>query len=113
MTEEQYARAQLIHDLKRLVDPDWMQMQYHDLPKLPTFDYFYVHFTDMPTQGRDQFWSTLLSDGLIEFETTIKYQKRGDWMDHFPPSIYRLTAKGRHMVDNPGDYVFAVEGKMK
>lgn len=109
MTEEQYVRAQFIHDLKRLVDPDWMQMQYRDLPH-PTPDHFWVHATDMPVSGRAEFWSAMVEEKLVEPDPAFRYEKRGDWMDYYPPFMYKLTAKGRRCLDNPGDYVYAEGG---
>jgi len=104
---EQFARAKFVHDLRVTVSPDWMQGQYHDLPTLPSPDHFWLHSTDLPLEDTG-FWKRLLSEQLIEFVPEIQYQKRGDWMDSFPPSVYRLTAKGRCVLDNPSEYVYAV-----
>lgn len=106
MNPEQFARVQVVHELRKIISPDWMQMQYRDMP-LPTPDHFWLHQTDMPLSARGELFSIWTGDKLIEFVPEIQYQRRGDWMDHFPPVCYRLTAKGRHVLDNPQEYVYA------
>jgi hypothetical protein len=108
MNPEQWARVKFVHDLRVTVSPDWMQGQYRDLPVLPMPDHFWLHSTDLPIDDT-RFWERVIAEGLIEEAPEIRYQPRGDWMDHFPPRCYRLTAKGRHVLDNPHEYVYAVE----
>lgn len=109
MTEEQLARAKLVHDLRRMIDPEWTQSQYQDMP-LPAPNYFWLHFTDLP-YDRPDLCERLIEQGFIEPAPSVKYQPRGDYMDHFPPFCYRLTAKGRHVLDQPHDYVYAPGGE--
>lgn len=112
MTEEQYKRAEIIHELRRTMSPEWMQMQYRDLPALPTSDHFWMHFTDIPMRKDINFYDVWLKERLIERDLKIEYQPRGDWMDHFPPRVYKLTIYGKRALEESGEYVFA-EGLFK
>lgn len=60
------------------------------------------HFTD---------WSlsydllALLDAGFICRSGRI-YIPDGSWQDHFPPTAYLLTGKGRYVLKNPANWVF-------
>lgn len=64
----------------------------------------WIHFTDY--SGTYDL-RRLLDNEIIEFHPSLKYQPDNSWRDHFPPTAYRLTAKGRNIINFQSRWVFS------
>jgi hypothetical protein len=66
----------------------------------------WLHFTDW--YGNFDL-PLLLKEKLIEPDERFAYLPSGGWQDHFPPSPYRITARGTSVLEHTGLYIWKGE----
>lgn len=63
----------------------------------------WIHFTDY--YGVYDL-KRLLDLEILEYHPYLTYAPDNSWRDHFPPTAYRMTAKGRNIVTHQARWVF-------